>query len=572
MNNEKVLEYLTDIGVVLFDNIDLFFQLNSSKNNKNFKNEPERLKDSLFLYLQKTCKNDNFLRLMSKHLIESYYNSQAIIKYKTLKNFTIILQNKFSSIYHNFIINISRYISNRSGQNNDKSNRRNSDENFYNNSYNKNSKNRKAKSKKKTHSLKRTNRYKNNYYKNIRENNINPHSFYINNNDNYLNINKNDFEKSGPYMQKITNISYDNNNFDDNIVSYKYYSPMVNIPLKKPLNNYYPVNMNDNPDQQYQNYQNDINMNNNDFVPMPNQFSKEDYMNENINFEDFEDYDFFENEKKHLQKVQNKLMNLKNEKITKIEEQCTFSPQINSNNKFIKNQNGLNVFDKLYKDFNTNKTKKEDKIKKYLEEFKFTPQIEGNDKYKITTTFEDRIKKYLEPKKNLNKNEDKKKPKKNISVKKEVIDRLYQKEIEKLREKKAKEEKLKKLEEKKKHVIDWKKAYKDYYKKYPEGEDYKKQLEKRRQLFESIKLKKLEEENKKNDFVGNMEEKENNNELINNNDVENKIINGEENNINNIGNNIEEDQKENDSKEPEVFKSASIKNLLNNNNLFKDVK
>jgi hypothetical protein len=86
MSNEKICEYLSEKGVLLFENIDLFFQINSSLNNKNFKNEPEQLKESLFLYLQKTTKNDNLLRLISSQLIDSYYNSQAITKYKNIKN------------------------------------------------------------------------------------------------------------------------------------------------------------------------------------------------------------------------------------------------------------------------------------------------------------------------------------------------------------------------------------------------------------------------------------------------------------------------------------------------------
>ena len=56
MNNEKLCEYLSDIGVLLFDNVDLFLQMYSSQNNKKFKNEAEKLKESLFLYLQKTTK------------------------------------------------------------------------------------------------------------------------------------------------------------------------------------------------------------------------------------------------------------------------------------------------------------------------------------------------------------------------------------------------------------------------------------------------------------------------------------------------------------------------------------
>ena len=320
MNNEKLCDYLSDIGVLLLDNIDIFFKIHSSKNDKFFKNEPEKLKESLFLYLQKTCKSDNSLRLMSKQIIESYYNSQVIIKYKSLKNVVNILTNKLLLRYHNFMLNISKYISNRNEGNNDKKKRTDSDENFWNrsNNSNKSHKNKKPKSKakKRIQSLKRTNRYKNNFYKNIQDNNTNPHSFFINEN-NYLNLCKNNFQNSNTYSRNITNVSYDNinNNIEDNLISYKYYSPMVNIQSKKPFNNMQNNNiLNDQQNQLYMNNNYNNFQNYNQIVPQQEQ----EYINDNIDFSAPDDYDFFDNEQKHLQKVQNKIMNLKNEKITKL--------------------------------------------------------------------------------------------------------------------------------------------------------------------------------------------------------------------------------------------------------------
>ena len=61
---------------------------------------------------------------MSRQLIESYYNSQAILKYKSIKNLINILQNKLVLIYSNVIINISKHISN----NKDKIKKTNSDD------------------------------------------------------------------------------------------------------------------------------------------------------------------------------------------------------------------------------------------------------------------------------------------------------------------------------------------------------------------------------------------------------------------------------------------------------------
>ena len=61
-------------------------------------------------------------------------------------------------------------------------------------------------------------------------------------------------------------------------------------------------------------------------------------------------------------------MNLKNEKITKLEEQFTFTPQINTTYKFPKNQknsNNTNTFEKSYNYSSVNKIKKEERIKKF---------------------------------------------------------------------------------------------------------------------------------------------------------------------------------------------------------------
>ena len=94
-------------------------------------------------------------------------------------------------------------------------------------------------------------------------------------------------------------------------------------------------------------------------------------------------------------------MNLKNEKITQLEEQCTFSPKINNRYKYPKSEKSINIYEKLYNESSTNRIKKEEKIKKYLDELKFTPNIEVNDKYKIKSSFEERRLKSIELKAKL---------------------------------------------------------------------------------------------------------------------------------------------------------------------------
>ena len=600
MNIQKLCEYLSDIGVLLFDNIDLFFQIHSTKKNKQFKNEPDNLKDSLFLYLQKTSKNENLLRQMSKQLIESYYNSKAILRYKSIKNLVNIFQNKLFLIYNNVVINLSKHIAN----NKDKIKRTNSDDYIFRRS-NENSpkkvvKKAKSKPKKKLQRPKKTNQYRNNYYKNIQETNVNsPHSFFINNNDFYLNMYNNDININNPYPynERINTSTDDFNN--NNIVSYKYYSPMVNIQSKQPINHYM-QNVDGNINEQNQILMNnnmpDINMinNNENNLQMPpqqqyNQFERREFINDNIDYDVPDDYDFFDNEQKHLQKVHNKIMNLKNEKITKLEEQCTFTPQININYKYPpkNNNNNINTFEKLYNDSSLNRLKKEEKIKKYLDELTFQPKIEHNDKYKVKTSFEDRrLFSINKNKKNEEKKTKETSKKKKLIDEKEVVQRLYKPAIDKIN--KEKKEKLEE-EKKRKKVIDWKKVFKDYNKKYPEGDDYKRQLERRKKFLESLSNNKDKEDKNNNimdfnDFLKEKEKEQNNIKENNNN-----TSNGQENNINesnNINNNIIQSGNndgildDNNIKPKEVqevheaineaYRSASIKNLLNNNNLFQN--
>ena len=66
MNIQKLCGYLSNMGILLLDNIDLFFQIHSTKKSRHFRNKPYNLQDFLFLYLQKTSKNENLFRQINK--------------------------------------------------------------------------------------------------------------------------------------------------------------------------------------------------------------------------------------------------------------------------------------------------------------------------------------------------------------------------------------------------------------------------------------------------------------------------------------------------------------------------
>ena len=611
MSNDKLCEYLTDMGILLFDNIELFFKINSIKNDNNAKNEPEKLKNSLFQYLQKTSKDENLLRTMSKQIIDSYYNNQAVTKYKSLKTLINIYQNKLYLIYNNFFINISLYIINKNKSNKndkDKTNRTYSDDNYFlRNSQEdltiRKKTKTKSKPKKRIPVKKRTNQYRNNYYMNIQDSNSHPHSFFVNtnNNDNFITVYKNDYQNPNIKNVYMSNDNYGRDIYNDNIISYKYYSPMYNIRSKTPIktiNNNIPMKDYNIDDQMFKHVNNSINMNNIGYNQEMEDMNNNNtwgqlYNNNNINnnnidmyFDTEDDYDFLDNQKKHLQKVHNKIMNLKNEKISKIEEQCTFTPQIHINRKYLKNENNNNVFDKLYNESTKFIKKNQERIKKTIEAYKFAPSIEGNDKYKVKLPFEKRLEKSIKKKDDYINEQLKLQKKKmedelvNKNVKvdvKTVLNRIYYKPMEDI-----KKEREKSKGRKEKPVINWKKRFNDYNVKYSRENDYKKQLEKRKKLLNNISI------NNNNGNSGNIisfnefikekdKEKEKSNGNNNNENVNNIINNNNDEdakNNNNIGidNNInEENQKENTPESVqeainEAYRSTSIKQILNDNN------
>ena len=212
MKNEKLCEYLSDIGILLFDNIDLFFQIYSSNNSKKFNSEQEKLKNSLFLYLKKTSENENNLKEISNHLIEGYCNSYIINKYKNLTNLFNLLRLKFFSHYNHFISRISLYIIRKTKSpinfinlkeveniTKNKLKRNKSDDILLRKEKKSEGKNKKdegnknkeeeenkkiqPKKKKKIAKIKKMNKYKNNWYKNINDEGVVQHGFFVNNND-----------------------------------------------------------------------------------------------------------------------------------------------------------------------------------------------------------------------------------------------------------------------------------------------------------------------------------------------------------------------------------------------------
>ena len=347
---EKLCEYLSEIGILLFDNINTFLNIYSENNSKKFNSKQENQKYALFIYLQETLKNEQYLKSISNNIIETYYNKQAINRYNALTNLVNIFNLKLFSNYNFFISRIISYIiknkENKSEINNDKNN--------YNDKQNEI-----KKSNKKKKSTKKVNKYKNNWYKNIYDDGVVQHGFFLRNN----NINN--------FIDSSDNINYNynyNNRYQDydleNINNFK--------SSELPLNYYIPI---------YNNIRDhsDFNINKNIDI------SPEESLIDN--------YDFFESQEKHEQKVKNKLFLLETEREEKLKRQCTFKPKINSKREYdiIPKQIIDNKFEKLYNDSIINKIKLNEKIKKNFDDIKFKPNLKETENYIVASTFQERL-------------------------------------------------------------------------------------------------------------------------------------------------------------------------------------
>ena len=482
MEVEKIFQYLNEIGIIEYENINIFLNIYSTLNNKKYTSETDKIIDALKIYL-----NDNFIKnnqtlKLCQSIVSSYNTYQIISKYKALNNMNIILLNKLKTRYILFFLNLSLYL-------------------LTNDSGNKKTKkkilNKKSKSKKKI-----------NKFDKYEDDNDN-----INQNDENIELISSDDERECTFTPHINKNfkGYKKNDINNNIESQVYYSPAFNISAKFPLNKYqnniytnqsftdnnmnnysysnlnvsndnrsnisynkYGNNYNQIPEQDFNNeysnmnynnriYYND-NINNNRMMQVNNDYNNQNiimnnpnlYNNKyNNNYNEKKSDLFFNKELYHIEKVKQKIENMKIEKINKISEECTFKPKINTNYKSpyqikaqkekeinnntnetiqLKNKNDLDIMKvekekikkqkmkrahsekkkrfKIIEDLSLARKKRTEKTKKLMKEKNFTPKITKNDKYKITMSFEDRRLKSIELR---NKYKNAKKPENNIN-------------------------------------------------------------------------------------------------------------------------------------------------------------
>ena len=453
MNLEKICEYLSEIGILGYENINTFLNIYSKLNKQNYSHKENKIIETLKIYLTNNFIKNNQVSKLCASIISSYINYQLILKFQSLNNMNNLLLSKLRNKYILFFLNLSMHL-----LKNEPRNKRAKKRNLV----------------KKSNSKRNINKYD--------EENMN---IYEENPE----LIPSDDEKECTFTPQINKNfkGYKNNNLS-NVESHVYYSPAFNISSKFPINKYknniytnqnisandmnnysysnlnisndnrsnasynqYGNNFNQFQEQQYYNEYNKNNytyynnMNNNRMIMnnIPSYNNINNYSNISANNERNAEL-FFNKELHHIQKVKDKIENLKIEKLNKLKEECTFKPKINTNYKSFyiekeSKENNVNLYEKeksvsipiknkdnlltLKEEENRTKTKKEkrkraksekkkgpkiiedlslarkkrtEKTKRLMKERNFTPKINKNNKYKITMSFEDRRLKSIE--------------------------------------------------------------------------------------------------------------------------------------------------------------------------------
>ena len=113
MKIKKICEYLCEIGILEIKDINYFLKLYSQIEQNKCKREIDRLKITLFSYINSISKNDNLLFSICRNIIDSYVKAQLVLKYKSLKSLNNIFKNKYTTIFNSFINKLNLHILNK---------------------------------------------------------------------------------------------------------------------------------------------------------------------------------------------------------------------------------------------------------------------------------------------------------------------------------------------------------------------------------------------------------------------------------------------------------------------------
>ena len=389
MKIEKICEYLNEIGIIEYENINTFLEIYSKLNNKNYTRLIDKLRDTLIIYFNNNFIKNNRLSKLCESIILSFSNYQLILKYRTLNILKNILVNKIQNRYLSFFLNISFYIQkkNNNSKKRNLSTKKTKNIKKLNNEKNKiNEENNELISSDDERECTFTPQINRNFkgYKNpTNNNNIESHVYYspafnitskfpINNYQNYIqtrnnnnyinNIQRDNMNMNSLNYNNNANNSYysnyNNNNYNNLNISqdsrsnrsYNLYDNNIQIQSKKINNDYITKGLNNNKYINNDFYSNNNYYDKNKILNKNNYYDNEilvNYNNLNINRniynnnflnqntqENFNRSDeFFNKEMYHIQKVKDKIQNMKIEKLNKIKEECTFEPKINTNYK-----------------------------------------------------------------------------------------------------------------------------------------------------------------------------------------------------------------------------------------------
>ena len=466
MKIEKICEYFISIGILRLENINSFLKIYSQLSINQYKNKKDKLILALFSYITLLTKSEQLLFETSRNIVNNLSNAMTLKRYHSLQTFNNIIKAKLHSKFISFVFKLSLYISSKKRKNRSKylhtftklnnANINSEKETEIVNDFDSyNESNYATGISKDKNKLYIMSKIKNNFFEkpSIRrykiisdisnydmEETITPNITFNNQKNNKINksnilnnLNKNiriysPFNKS---MSNINNLSYNkiipfknsvnygknnkiNNEIEklmkniskyNNIGNNAKYLPRKNLHTKqmKNLNQIQTNSYDEFPISSYNNTDNNY-----------NNLKRNSYYNKGKR------YNFLQNEKNHMKKVQNKIMKMKAQKMNQISKECTFYPEINQNSKYINLNKSIN------NDINNNENK-------ILTEFNNISQSQRNYNYinnpscaKLYTSFNNLNNTNNNNYYNITINSRKTlPPKKNIKINKEYEDDYY---------------------------------------------------------------------------------------------------------------------------------------------------
>ena len=380
MTLEKICEYFNDIGILQLDNIEKFLKIYKQISQNNFKNKSDKTILALFTYITLISKNEQELYSICRNIVNNFTNNQILYRYRALNIISNIINTKLKSTYISFFIKLNFFKNKkyfRSKKNSPKIIKLNKtnfiQDEFINDNNNLSGRIKKGKIVKKNKAKK----------KDENDNNMNINKINLKrNNENkiYRTFDNNDIEnekectfspkinkyykpkKNNQINNEIDSSSFFNKSNDNQ--NYKKSNNVINEELEKMIDNISKYSGNPN-NSKYIPKKIMHRTNHNQIYPSSSYQEMQLYSDPNINIQEnnnnyidkylHDDYDFYQNEKDYIKKVQDKIFQLKLQKLDKISQECTFSPEINEVPKYLyETKNGENNLTDINYDYENN--------------------------------------------------------------------------------------------------------------------------------------------------------------------------------------------------------------------------